>query len=214
MVSVYDHVDSVTPPRSFKSCSQLGVPPQQLYRLRKLRFSTVCCLVNQFGARRLARVTVCARRHEFETRRGRIKSLKIGQAERRVGGLGRSGRRKETSLCIWRALRCRLASGCKTLASQQACLDGQFVKPLCTALLCKLNRKRPQSPRFGPALEKSARRTASSVCSLCCHRTQSQRWPRARADSLPSSNKSPYGATPGRGPKKPSSRHKSTGGIF
>ena len=64
--------------------------------------------------------------------------------------------KKETSLCIRRALRRRLASGCKTLASQQACLDGQFVKPLCAALLCKLNRKRPQSTRFGCALEKPA----------------------------------------------------------
>ena len=65
-------------------------------------------------------------------------------------------------MCVWRALRCRLASGCKTLASQQACLDGQFVKPLCTALLCKLNRKRPQSTRFGPALEKA--RAAPLAC--------------------------------------------------
>ena len=137
-----------------------------------------------------------------------------GTRERRVGALGRCGRRRRRRFAFGRALRCRLASGCKTLASQQACFARQFVKPLCTALLCKLNRKRPQSTRFGPALEKSARRTASPVCSLCCHRTQSQRWRRARAGSPPSSNKSPYGATPGPGPSGRSSRHKSTGGIF
>ena len=96
-----------------------------------------------------------------------------GTRERRVGALGRGGRRKETSSCVWRALRCCLASGLYTLASQPRLLPRQFGAAVYRIALPNLTATSHSHPDSAPR-SKKARAAPLALFAACAATARSR----------------------------------------